>query len=86
MVVVVMVVLMVMVAGYCGGDGGVMVVDVGWTCSDGIIHLCRFVFGGVAPGVYKLLASHPVWSVRKVWRGGAMGSVCYWDYGVGEGM
>ena len=25
----------------------------------------RFVFGGVAPGVYKLLASHPVWSVRK---------------------
>lgn len=30
------------------------------------IHLCRFWFGGVAPGIYKLMASHPVWSVRKV--------------------
>ncbi|KAL5494365.1 hypothetical protein EMCRGX_G015685 [Ephydatia muelleri] len=39
------------------GDGG--------TISTMTENQGRFWFGGVAPGIYKLMASHPVWSVRK---------------------
>ena len=46
--------------------------SLGVNCND---ILCRFLFVGVAPGVYTLMASHPIWSVRKVLLGGGGGVV-----------